>query len=98
MSAWRELAARLVADASVTSASLKPSAPMPNTDEAAEFLRGAHQLIVQLTKASIGIGRAYGRHLPQDALGEFRQAVRHMQAVSLDKAADAVERVPLAGQ
>jgi hypothetical protein len=94
MSAWRELATRLVADASVISASLQPGAPMPTPGEAAEFLRGAHHLIVELTKASIGIGRAYGRSLPEDTLREFRLAVQHMHAVSLDQVATALERVP----
>ena len=94
MSVWRGLATRLTADAAVTSAMLQPSEPLPDPGEAAEFLRGVHHAIVELTKASIGIGRVYGGSLPEDVVGEFRMAVQHMQAVSLDRVADALEHLP----
>lgn len=63
---------------------------MPNPDEAAEFLRSVHHLVGELTRAGVGIGRAYGSALPEDVLAGFRAAVQHLQAVSLSPVADAL--------
>jgi hypothetical protein len=88
------LATRLVADVQVVDRATAPDGPVPSPVEAAEFLRGVHHLIDQLTSASIGIGKAYAGRLPDTALVQFRAAVQHMRAVSLDSVADALERVP----
>jgi hypothetical protein len=92
------LVARLVSDVSVVDRATQPDAPLPNPAEAAEFLLGVHHLVSRLTSASIGIGRAYGSRLPEANLGQFRLAVQHMQAVSLDLVADALERLPVASR
>ena len=93
MTTWRELATRLAADAQVIANALGPDALMPNPVEAAEFLRGVHHLVGQMTRAGIGIGRAYGATLPENVLDGFRSTVQHMQAVTLTPVADVLGRV-----
>jgi hypothetical protein len=90
---WYGLASRLAADAQVVSAALQASPEPPHPAEAAEFVRGIHQLVARLTEASTRIGLAYRDQLPADVVDQFRTAVTHMRAVSVDHVADALAQL-----
>lgn len=87
---WTALTTRLVASAQVVSAAVHAGSQPASLAEAAEFVRGTHHLIEALTAASTRIGLAYRDQLPDDIVDQFRTAVVHMRAVSLDHVADAL--------
>ena len=87
---WTGLATRLVANAQVVSAAVHSGSQPASSAEAAEFVLGMHHLVDALTAASIRIGLAYRDQLPDDIVDQFRAAVVHMRAVSLDHVAEAL--------
>ncbi|MFC0429439.1 hypothetical protein [Kutzneria buriramensis] len=74
---WRELAARLVADASRID-SMARTADVPDPAEAAEVAGAVAALTTELRRLSIGVGRAYGGRLPDAVLAGYRDAVKHL--------------------
>jgi hypothetical protein len=76
-SEWRELAARLIADASLIDA-MEQTADVPDPAEAAEVAGAVAALTRGLRRLSIGVGRAYGGRLPEGVLTGYRDAVQHL--------------------
>ncbi|MFC0436614.1 hypothetical protein [Kutzneria buriramensis] len=76
-SGWRELAARLVADASLIDSTMQAS-DVPDPAEAAEVAAAVAALTTGLRRLSIGVGRAYGGRLPDPVLAGYREAVKHL--------------------
>lgn len=76
-SGWRELAARLVADASLIEG-MAQTANVPDAAEAAEVAGAVAALTTGLRRLSIRVGRAHGGRLPNPVLTGYREAVKHL--------------------
>lgn len=74
---WRELAARLVAGASLVDGMLQ-TADIPDPAEAAELAEAIAVLTPRLRLLSIAVGRAYGGRLPEAMLTGYREAVTRL--------------------